>query len=135
MKTSARIAVLMPVYTIFAFGFFIAKAFLIRDVSFLFPEDVGYWRFITGLHNFLYWLPAVLASVGCIVFSWSFGSDAAKNLARFSAVQLKNYRAVFIVAGVSVALCFVTVEIFVPLISSVAATASVTVGAASAISS
>ena len=118
MKTSARIAVLMPVYTIFAFGFFIAKAFLIRDVSFLFPEDVGYWRFITGLHNFLYWLPAVLASVGCIAFSWSFGSDAAKNLARFSAVQLKNYRIVFIVAGVSVALCFVTVEIFVPLISS-----------------
>lgn len=99
MKTSARIAVLMPVYTIFAFGFFIAKAFLIRDVSFLFPEDVGYWRFITGLHNFLYWLPAVLASVGCIAFSWSFGNDAAKNLARFSAVQLKKLPCCFYCCG------------------------------------
>lgn len=118
MKTSVRIAVLMPVYTVLAFLFFVVKAFLIRDVSFLFPEDAGYWRFITGLYDFLYWLPAVLASVGGIAFSWSFGKDTEKNLARFSPVQLKNYRAVFIAAGISVILCFIAVEIFIPLLSS-----------------
>ncbi|WP_428770928.1 hypothetical protein V1L52_03540 [Treponema sp. HNW] len=117
MKTSVRIAILMPVYALFAFGFFIAKAFFIKNVSFLFPEDVFYWRFITGLYEFLYWLPAILASVGCIGFSWSFGKDTGKNLERFSPVQLKNFRAVLVAAGVSVVLCFAAVEILIPLIS------------------
>lgn len=81
------------------------------------PNDAGMWRFVTGVRAFFAWLPAILASVCCIAFSWSFAKDAGKNLARFSPVQLKNYRTVLVASCVSVILCFAGTEILAPIVS------------------
>lgn len=117
MKIVARSTLLISLYTVFAFLFFIGKAFFFTNIPELFPEDIVQWRFVTGLYEFLYWLPSILAAVNCIALSWAFGKDAEKNLARFSAVQLKNYRSVLIAAGICVVLCFVCAEVFVPIVS------------------
>ncbi|MGI5174434.1 hypothetical protein H0R92_12665 [Treponema sp. OMZ 840] len=115
MKTSMRTFILILVYTLFAFAFFIAKAFFIKELPQLFSADMGLWRFITGLSEFLYWLPAILASVCCIAFSWSFAKGADKNLARFSPVQVRNYKIVLISSVISVVLCFIGAEVLLPL--------------------
>ena len=81
------------------------------------PNDAGMWRFVTGVRAFFARLPAILASVCCIAFSWSFAKDAGKNLARFSPVQLKNYRTVLVASCVSVILCFAGTEILTPIVS------------------
>ena len=117
MKTSTRTAILIFVYTVFAFAFFVGKAFLIKELPVLMPNDAGMWRFVTGVRAFFARLPAILASVCCIAFSWSFAKDAGKNLARFSPVQLKNYRTVLVASCVSVILCFAGTEILTPIVS------------------
>ena len=117
MKTSTRTAILIFVYTVFAFAFFVGKAFLIKELPVLMPNDAGMWRFVTGVRAFFARLPAILASVCCIAFSWSFAKDAGKNLASFSPVQLKNYRTVLVASCVSVILCFAGTEILTPIVS------------------
>ena len=117
MKTSSRTAILIFVYTVLAFAFFVGKAFLIKELPVLMPNDAGMWRFVTGVRAFFAWLPAILASVCCIAFSWSFAKDAGKNLASFSPVQLKNYRTVLVASCVSVILCFAGTEILTPVVS------------------
>ena len=117
MKTSTRTSILIFVYTVLAFAFFVGKAFLIKELPVLMPDDAGMWRFVVGVRTFFAWLPAILASVCCIAFSWSFAKDAGKNLASFSPVQLKNYRTVLVASCVSVILCFAGTEIFAPIVS------------------
>jgi len=107
---------------IFSYLLFCLVGFIIFGVSqpetyigTILASDVFLYKLLNGIFLFIEFLPSICGTGALIGLSWVFSLKTGK-MERFSKIQLNNLKTLLVVGLLSTTLCFVSDELFRPMI-------------------